>query len=193
MIRTPLAHALSIAGHPVLLMPLAAGLAAASSGQSPDLARTVFLATGAVVAAVVAFSAVQVARGAWADSDASIPEERSQLNVFLLALLAAATGWAVWSGQPPALTAGLGLAAAILATALAASRWLKLSLHVAFAVFAAALFWPDARLVLAGLALAGLIAWARLHLGRHTIADVILGALTGASAGAGLQFFLIAS
>jgi hypothetical protein len=148
-------------------MPVAAGLAAASSGQSPDLAPTVFLATGAVVAAVVVFSAIQVARGAWADSDASIPEERSQLNVFLLALLAAA----------------------ILAIALAASRWLKLSLHVAFAVFAATLFWLDERLVLAGLALAGLIAWARLHLGRHVIADVVAGALTGASAGAGLQFF----
>ncbi|MFN7163945.1 MAG: hypothetical protein ACK4P2_03920 [Hyphomonas sp.] len=190
--RTALAHAVSIAGHPAILMPLAAGFAASAGGASPEMTRTILWVTSGVVVAVLIYSLVQVRRGQWADTDASRPEERSQLNLFLAPLLAAGAGWAWWSGQPLALALGLGASAAIIAAALVSSRWMKLSLHTAFAVFAASLFWPDVRVVGAGLVLAGLIAWARLHLKRHTAADVAAGALAGAAAGSVVQILIAA-
>lgn len=190
--RRALAHAVSIGGHPAIVMPLAAGFAAAAGGASPEITRTILWVTGGVVAAVLIYSFVQVRRGKWADTDASQPEERSQLNLFLAPLLAAGARYAWWSGQPLALALGLGASAAIIAAALVSSRWMKLSLHTAFAVFAASLFWPDLRVLGAGLVMAGLIAWARLHLKRHTLADVVAGALAGGAAGSAVQYLLAA-
>jgi hypothetical protein len=59
----------------------------------------------------------------------------------------------------------------------------KLSLHVAFAVFAAFLVWPNT-VASAALTLVALsVAWSRIALRRHVAADIILGVLAGAAAG----------
>jgi hypothetical protein len=59
----------------------------------------------------------------------------------------------------------------------------KLSLHVAFAIFAAFLVWPNHAAVAAIAAAAAAVAWSRLALCRHVAADIILGAVAGAAAG----------
>lgn len=180
--RTQIAQALSLALHPALLMPLAAGLAAVAGGAPVEMTHTLMLATAGAAAVVTLYAIVQVRRGKWVDADASFPEERSQLNFFLAPLLAAGAALAAYSAQPQALVVGLGLSAAIVVGALAVSRWLKLSLHTAFGVLAAGLFWPDLRYVSAGLALAVLVAWSRLYLKRHTAGDVFAGGAGGALA-----------
>ena len=190
--RTAFAHALSLSGHPAILTPVGAALAAASGDASPDLTRTVLLAAGGIAAAAALFSLVQVRRGKWADADASQPEERSQLNLFLFPALALASAWAFWSGQPAALSAGLAIAAALVAAAVLTSRWLKLSLHVGFAVLVASLFWPDMFLVGIGLGFSCLIAWSRLYLARHDLADILAGGLAGALGGLVFQLLLVA-
>ncbi|MFN7178262.1 hypothetical protein [Hyphomonas sp.] len=179
-----LAHAVSVAGHPAIFMPLAAGLSAVVAGAPEDLTRTVLTVAGGAAAAVMLYSFVQVRRGKWADTDASVPEERSELNLFLAPLLTAGAVWAWWSAQAPEIALGLGLSAVIIATSLVMSRWVKLSLHTAFAVFGAGLFWPEILIVAAGAGMAGLIAWSRLYLRRHTLADVNMGAGAGALAAA---------
>jgi len=78
------------------------------------------------------------------------------------------------------------MAAAIVVVALLLRKALKLSLHVAFATFAALFFWPDWPIVAALLALAVAIAWSRLALNRHTHADIIAGALAGVLTGSAL-------
>ncbi|WP_291204354.1 hypothetical protein [Hyphomonas sp.] len=190
MSRTTVAHGLSLTGHPAILMPLASALAAVSDGRSPEMASTVLVAAGIVAASVSAFALLQVRRGKWADTDASVPAERSQLNLFLLPVLAVAAAWSVWSDQPEALSAGLSVAAGLVCLAVLASRWLKLSLHVSFAFFAASLFWPDLRLVGCGLAIGCLIGWSRIYLARHSLADVLTGALAGGLAGFAFQSLL---
>ena len=190
--RTVFAHAFSLAGHPAILTPVGAALAAASGDAPPELTRTVLLAAGGIAAAAAVFSLVQVWRGKWADADASKPEERSQLNLFLFPALALATAWAFWSGQPAALSIGLGIAAALVAAAVLTSRWLKLSLHVGFAVLVASLFWPDMFLFGIGLGFSCLIAWSRLYLARHDMADILAGGLAGALGGLVFQLLLVA-
>lgn len=181
--RTAIAHALSLIGHPVLVMPIASGLSVWAGGGALSETRMVLTVAAPIAAAVLIYSLVQVARKKWTDADASAPEERSQLNFILAPLLLGAAAWAWWSGQPMPVTVGLALAAGIAGFALVLSRWLKLSLHVAFSVYAACLFWPDMRFVAAGLGFAALIGWARLHLKRHTFADVVAGACAGLTAG----------
>jgi len=65
------------------------------------------------------------------------------------------------------------------------------SLHAAFAVFAVALVWPQLAPTLATAALAAGVGWSRLVLGRHTLAEVLLGLLFGAAGGAAMRAVLV--
>jgi membrane-associated phospholipid phosphatase len=70
------------------------------------------------------------------------------------------------------------------AVAHATRRWLKISLHVAYATFAAAFLWPRVGGMLVLLACAVAIAWSRLALSRHTRLEVVGGAVLGVAVGA---------
>jgi membrane-associated phospholipid phosphatase len=77
----------------------------------------------------------------------------------------------------------LALAGAMVTLALVLRQWLKLSLHVAFSVFAALVWVPAVMTTLVAILLAAGVAWSRLALGRHTWPDVWAGALVGGVAG----------
>lgn len=179
----PLARAVSILGHPALLLPMAALGVALARG---DRRSAVWAAAGfaAVTALVMAYSWRQVRRGRWRHVDASERHERAALNRFLLPALAASALLVHWLGGPPAVALGLALSAGIVLAALAGARWCKLSLHLAFAVFAAMLLskagWGW---MLVALAFAAALAWSRLALQRHVPRDLVAGALAGAVAG----------
>src|SRR5262245_18558675 len=86
MPRMALARVLSIVGHPVVVLP-AAVLAGVSGEAPPQVARQAVLSTVLVGAAVMLYSAMQVRRGRWSHVDASVREERRQLNLFLAVFL----------------------------------------------------------------------------------------------------------
>ncbi len=136
------------------------------------------------------YSLWQVRAGHWVHVDASQPRERHQLNLFLAGLLGAAAVllWAM--GQSPAVASGPLLAALLVLLTHALRRRLKVSLHAAFALFAAAMVWPHALGTLAIGLLAIGVAWSRLVLRRHTLAEVLVGLLLGAACGAALHVLL---
>lgn len=177
------ARAVSILGHPMLVLPVAALLLAT---RTLGVREAAWMALGFAVfaALVMGWSGWQVRRGRWQHVDASRHEERRTLNRFLLVALALAAvlGWV--AGQPVQLALGLLLAAALIAVAMLGARWCKLSLHMAFVIYAALLLsqihpaWG-----IAGLAFAALVAWSRLKLRRHVPRDLVAGTLAGAGAG----------
>lgn len=181
-----LARAVSVSGHPVVALPLAALGLTAARGQY-RIALWMALGLAAFAATVIAYSSWQVRRGRWAHVDASGKNERRSLNRFLLVALLASTACAAWLGLSAQLTLGLSLSAAMVATALLTWRWCKLSLHMAFVTFAVFLLLFDAPwwAGLAGLCFAGAVAWSRLALQRHVPRDLIAGAAAGALAGMG--------
>ncbi len=182
-----LARGLSVAGHPALLMPLAVAVSTRARG-APD--EVVIAATAAAVAVAVLvglYSLWRARSGAWQHVDASVPHERLELNRRLVLLLLAGAGaTAAWGGSA-VVTAGLLACAALVGGALLLRRWLKLSLHTGFAVFAACLLWPLAVAGLPAAALACGVAWSRLRLQRHTRAEVLMGALLGLAVGLGFH------
>lgn len=93
------------------------------------------------------------------------------------------SGWnAAWLRGCIAVLAMIG-AAAIL------NRWIKLSNHVAFAVFAAVvLLRVEWRVGAPVILVVPMLAWSRIALGRHSAAAVIGGACLGAIAGLLLVF-----
>lgn len=185
-----IARALSILGHPALLMPVAVPLAAAGQGAPRALVLQAGAAALGVALAVGAYSAAQVRAGRWQHVDASQPAERRQLNLFLVGLLGLAALGLWWATGQALLGAGLGLGAAIVAVALGLRRRLKTSLHGAFVAYAAALAWPVPGAGLA-LGLLGLgVGWSRLVLGRHSRAEVLTGWALGAAAGVTFAFLV---
>lgn len=101
--------------------------------------------------------------------------------------LAAAILWAL--GEPRVICAGPAAAAGamLIACAHALRRRLKVSLHSAFASFAALLCWPSWTLTAVMGLLAVAVAWSRLALFRHTPSEVVLGLLMGGTAGVGIH------
>lgn len=184
--RLALARGLSIVGHPLLVLPLAAMLGAASRGMEVAGVRNLGLWLATLSLGVLAYSAWRVRRGRWAHVDASARGERRDLNRALFATLAvtallagAMQGWSL-------LTRALALAAALVVVAMLLARWFKLSLHAAFTSFAALLpVWPAAIAVLLMLACA--VGWSRLVLQRHRPIEVIAGIVLGLAAGSALQ------
>ncbi len=125
----------------------------------------------------------QVKRGRWAHVDASQPSERRTLNRTLLVAVAIGALLSWLRSPTPDLAVMLAWAASIVASAMLATRWCKLSLHVAMAVYAAGLLWPlGAWAVGAGCTFAALVAWSRLQLSRHQPRDIVAGAAAGALA-----------
>jgi membrane-associated phospholipid phosphatase len=184
LMRIPLARAISIVGHPVVLLLVAALVAASSRGASPNQLWFIGGATLSFGAVVLAFSWFQVRTGRWSHVDASVAEERKSLNLFLgaLCVAGAVVMWLATRRVPMPLA--LGLSGALIAIALLLSRWVKVSLHSAFAAFATTLLWPIVPALIAGAAITAAVVWSRLALRRHVVADVVVGLVLGVVAGA---------
>jgi len=191
MRSTTTARVLSLVGHPALLMPVAVTLAARLRGAP---ARDTWLAAAAAVAVALLvglYSLRQVRARRWLHMDASQPAERLHLNLLLVGALLAAAAALGLGARSLVLAAGLASSALIVLAALALRRRMKLSLHCAFASYAAALLWPVLPAV-AGVALLALaVGWSRLQLRRHTPREVVVG--LGVGALAGLAFNLLAT
>ena len=181
--RIAIARAVSIVGHPVALISGCGLIAASTHGASPVQMRTIGATLLLLAVVVVGFTWFQVKAGRWAHVDASARTERVSLNLFLATLLLASAVlvWLVLHNLH--MSVALVLSATLIVAALLLARWVKMSLHVAFAAFATALLWPLLWAVAAGSLITAAVAWSRLTLGRHVLADVIVGLLLGTLAG----------
>lgn len=179
----PFARALSVFGHPILVLPMAVLALMLAQGDT-HMAAWSAVGFGAFTALVMGYSWWQVRRGRWTHVDASATHERSALNRFLLIVLTAGALLVAWRGGQPLFALGLALSAAMILVAVLTSRWWKLSLHLAFVVFAACLLRElGTAWMLAALLFAVAVAWSRLALQRHTRRDLVAGVVTGAVAG----------
>lgn len=179
----PLARAVSLLGHPVLLLPLAAVAVTLAQGE-PRTALWTAAGLALLAALAMGYSWWQVRRGRWAHVDASARNERNALNRFLLPAFAIAALLVAWRGGPAPLALGFAVSAGIILLALLGARWCTLSLHLAFATFAAILLcrlgWAWG---LGAVAFVFALAWSRLVLKRHTPRDLVAGTAAGLLAG----------
>ena len=173
--RQSIARLVSIVGHPAVLVPVAAiWVAISQDAPAATVQRLALIAAGLAVF-VTAYSLMQVRSGAWQHVDASRRSERRSLNLLLIVVLAAAAAFS-WSGADSAhLPVALGLLALLCMIALLTGSWIKLSLHVGFACFATVMLWPHPWALAAAAAMAIAVAWSRLLLARHSLAEVLAG------------------
>lgn len=186
-----LARAISIVGHPIVVLPGAvAGLLALRAETSASLWYTLAFAFVLGIGLLI-YSYFMVRRGQWAHIDASDRVERRQLNhlTFVVLLLTTALSFylQIWSIS----TVGLLGVTLMMGVILLVGPWLKVSLHTSFAALAASLFWGLWPILTVGALCVVLIGWSRLVLSRHSADEVVLGGLIGAATGAGLIWLTI--
>lgn len=189
MSKTIIARVVSTVGHPfsfvVLLMLLPFWL----RGEAGAL-RIIGIVMVAGLLPLGLFMWRRYASGKWLTIDASARRDRPILYLAVFVVLVPFGAYFLFVEQSSILARGCGVIALMLGVAAALNRWIKLSLHLAFAGFTGLIL---ARIRL-GYALPiglfiPLLAWSRLTLLRHTLPEVIGGFALGLVA-AGIMLWL---
>jgi membrane-associated phospholipid phosphatase len=175
-----LARIISVAGHPLVTIPLSVAIATGNIRTAALIAATVMIPLAIVIV-------IQTRRGAWSDYDVSHPEQRSGLYKAALPLLALGTVILYFNGAGDRLLRGMLAGALMMVIGLIATRWMKISMHLMFSTYAAVIVArarPEGGPLLVAVLVAMLLvlAWSRLYLKRHTVAEVVVGAVVGLGA-----------
>jgi membrane-associated phospholipid phosphatase len=174
---------ISIVAHPFTMITLLVAVPAMRQ-PSGHAVQSVLLVGLVVIVPIALLMFRQVRRGRWSNVDASNPSERPVLFLIALAGLVAVLGWLRLTDPQSFLVQGTLVTAVFLLLAALLTRWIKLSLHVAFAALTATTLslmssWVGYVLI----AVIPLVVWSRLALGRHRVHELavglVLGALTG--------------
>ncbi len=178
------AKIISVIGHPFVLLSLTI-FAAAAFRESPARAAMI----GAVTVLATVFPMLFIIRrkvkaGKWSDHDVSDAAERRNFYPLMMTVLGISLVVFYLFGFPRPLLVGMFISLLILFIAMLVNRRSKISLHMIFAVyFAVSLlvvnFWISAALFVTAIA----VGWSRVKLGRHSLAQILSGALLGAIAG----------
>jgi len=186
-VRREIARWISILGHPFVLIPALVAAVTVRRLPPEQVAQIVGIVVLVSVVPMLLLMARRVRSGAWTNYDVSVREQRVGLYPAALAIATATVLVLAWAQVPRPILHGVLATLLLIGIAALVNLWLKISLHTAFAVFTAVALWPSRGLAAGGLVLALAIAWSRLEMGRHTLPEVIGGALLGAAVGIGLM------
>jgi len=181
-----MARAVSILGHPFVSILLVVAVYAARRTGPASASQAVLLIGIAILLPLGIFMYARVRSGRWGTVDASIASERPALFRFVLLLLLAvgASIACVWTTRFGFLARGIVSILVLLAAAALGNRWIKASLHVAFAAYAAVVLLRIAPYAgVAVLVFLPVLAWARVAMGRHSMTEVGAGGALGAAVG----------
>lgn len=179
-----IARWVSIIGHP-FVMTIVMVLGAALRFSTPrEALRTVLLVALIALLPIAVLMVRQVRRGSWTNVDASDRAERPLLFAVGIAALSVLLGVVLVFRPGAFLLRGVIGVFIMLAVCAVATRWVKVSLHMAFGALATtALLSLGSPAGWALLAMMPLLAWSRLALKRHRPAEVALGLLVGFAVG----------
>lgn len=173
----------SILAHPFVMVALLVAVPAMRQSSGKPV-QSVLVAALAVVVPMAVLMFLQVRRGRWSNVDASKPSERPVLFLVAVAGLVAALGWLLVNDPRSFLVRGMLVVAAFLLLAAFLTRWVKLSLHVAFAALTAtALSLLGSPIGYALVAVLPVVFWSRLVLGRHRVPELLVGLMLGVLTG----------
>lgn len=184
-----IARWLSIVFHPFVMVGVMVGTAAAARQTRSAAVRSVALVLLFTIVPLAVLMWRQVRRGKWENADASNRAERPILYIVLGVALVALLVYLLLLRPQSFMVRGVLATFGMMAVCAAATRWVKVSLHMAFAAQAAtglALMRSPVGYVLL-LALPAIL-WSRLTLQRHTPLEVMLGTIIGAGAGAAMHY-----
>jgi len=182
------ARVVSVILHPFVMVGVMVGTAAASRQTRSEAFRSIALVVLMTIVPIAVLMIRQVRRGVWENADASNRRERPMLYLVQGAGLIALLAYLTLSGPQSFMVRGVVATLGMVAVCAVATRWIKVSLHMAFAALAATTLAVMGSIVGYVLLLVlPVLAWARLALSRHTPLELALGTLAGVSAGVAID------
>ena len=186
--KTKLAAFISVIGNPLFTFPLF-GITVFFIYE--DLQKAVFhsLLILAFFVPLVVKMYLNVKSGKYTDFDVSDQKQRQGWYIFAILLFLALTIILFVTDQPRALRLGILFSLILLVVSKLANFYIKASLHVSFSVYLAFVMMSiHIELGLLYLLFTVIIAWARLTVKRHSLAEVMVGYVLGLVIGV-LYFF----
>lgn len=184
-----IARWLSIIFHPFVMVGVMVGTAAAGRQSAGAAVRTVAMVVLFTIVPIAVLMWRQVRRGNWQNADASNRAERPILYIVGGVALVALLAYLMVARTESFMLRGVVATLVMLTACGIATRWIKVSLHMAFATLATlALVLMRSPVGYALLVALPALAWSRLKLERHSPIELALGTLIGASAGAALHY-----
>ena len=184
-----MARWISIIFHPFVMVGVMVGAAAAPRQGTGGAMRAVGVTALFTIVPLAVLMWRQVRRGRWENADASNHAERPILYLVLGLALVALLAYLVLLRAQSFMVRGVLVTFGMMAVCALATRWIKVSLHMAFATLAATgLAFMRSPAGYALLATLPVLMWSRLTLERHSPAEVALGTIIGAAAGASLHY-----
>ena len=164
--------------------------AALHFGTPREALRTLLIIAGIALLPIAALIVRQVRSGSWSNVDASNRAERPLLFAVGIIALAMLLGVALVFRPGSFLIEGALGVLMMLAVCAVATKWIKVSLHMAFGALAATtLLFLGSPAGWGLLALMPALAWSRLALRRHTAGEVAIGTLIGVVFGYAISNF----
>jgi membrane-associated phospholipid phosphatase len=182
-VRQRVAWWVSVVAHPFVLIPVLVAYVTARLLPPGRAALVVGLVVAGAVLPMLWIISRRVRSGAWTNYDVSVREQRVGMYPAALVIAGATSLVLLWTRAPRPVLLGTAGSLALIAAAAVVNLRLKVSLHTAFAAYATVSVLSD-RPLSAALAFVTLaVAWSRLELRRHSLAEVAGGALIGAAVG----------
>lgn len=179
-----IARWISILGHPFTFVVLLVATASWKMHGGAHALRTTSIVVAGMLMPLGLFIWNRYSLGHWETVDASAPADRPALYTAAFLLLIPVGAYFILRERATEMVRGLAAVAILIGILAGLNRWIKLSVHVTIATFAAVII---ARLApLFGFALLiflPFLGWSRLMLSRHRFAEVAGGFGLGVAAG----------
>lgn len=179
--KQKIARFISVAGHPLLTIPLYVALVTFASADGQKAAFNSFLIIGCIFVPLILWLYLKSKNGSYTNFDVSDRKQRKSVFVFIIPILCIVTFIVYKTGAQSNPVFQSLLFALILVTVLQISNfYIKSSLHVSFNIYLSFLVMgADYKLGIIVLLLTIPIAWSRIELSRHTLKEVITGGTIG--------------
>ncbi|WP_461130641.1 phosphatase PAP2 family protein [Spirosoma aerophilum] len=181
------AKALSLIGHPLLTTTL---FALYVTFQQLPIMNAVIISAGllgGVVLPISWYNYRKVKRGQYTNFDVSDQRQRAQFYPVLIGAISLLAGLLFATHQPRPFCYGTACVLLLVIISYEVNRYIKASLHTSLSFFLTwAIYGINQPLGLLMGVFAILIGLSRLVLGRHTLLEILIGALIGLIAGTGL-------
>lgn len=180
MTKTHIARWISIIGHPFTFVVLLVATASWKMHGGEQAMRTTGIVVAGMLVPLGLFIWNRYSSGHWATVDASAPADRPALYTAAFLLLIPVGAYFILRERATEMVRGLAAVAILIGILAGLNRWIKLSVHVTIATFAAVIITrliPNFGVVL--LVFLPFLGWSRLVLSRHSPAEVGGGFVLG--------------
>ena len=191
-LKKEVAKYISIIGHPFLTFSI---FILVVMFTFEEFHKAVFVSTlviGCIIIPNVIRNYIKTKKEEYTNFDVSVRIHRHSMYLFLIILLLAITIVMFITNQSKDLCLGLLFGAILVIISYIVNFFIKCSGHVSLTIYLSFLIIPMNLIIgITGLVFACLIGWSRLELGRHTIKEVITGAIIGITTGLAITFVAV--